>query len=138
MEGDAAMKLLHAFMMLLVLSAPALALTPDEMLPDAAQESRARILSKELRCPVCQGQDIDDSAAVLARDLRLLVRARIAAGDTDAQVLDFISARYGDFILMKPRVKEKTLPLWLLPFAALGAGFFAVIAFIRKSQREGS
>lgn len=97
------------------LGAPARAVQPDEIMADPAKESRARDLSHELRCMVCQNQSIDDSEAPLARDLRLLVRERIAAGDSDAQVMDFLVARYGEFVLLKPRLKPHTLLLWLLP-----------------------
>jgi cytochrome c-type biogenesis protein CcmH len=95
---------------------------PDEIMSDPAKESRARDLSRELRCMVCQNQSIDDSEAPLARDLRLLVRERIAAGDSDAQVMDFLVARYGEFVLLKPRLKSHTLLLWLLPPLALAGG----------------
>jgi cytochrome c-type biogenesis protein CcmH len=102
---------------------------------DPGQESRARDLSRELRCMVCQNQSIDDSEAPLARDLRLLVRERIAAGDTDAQVMDFLVARYGEFVLLKPRLKSHTLLLWLLPpFALLGGGL-ALWAHNRRRSR---
>ena len=99
------------------------AVLPDEMMTDPAKEARARNLSRELRCMVCQNQSIDDSEAPLARDLRLLVRERIAAGDSDAQVLDFLVARYGEFVLLKPRFEPSTLPLWLLtPLLLIGGG----------------
>jgi cytochrome c-type biogenesis protein CcmH len=98
------------------------AVQPDEMMADPAKESRARELSRELRCMVCQNQSIDDSEAPLARDLRLLVRERIAAGDSDAQVIDFLVARYGEFVLLKPRMEPRTLLLWLLPPLALAGG----------------
>src|SRR3954463_1594656 len=102
---------------------PAYAVQPDEIMADSAKEARARDLSRELRCMVCQNQSIDDSEAPLARDLRLLVRERIAAGDSDAQVMDFLVARYGEFVLLKPRLKSHTLLLWLLPpFGLLGGG----------------
>jgi len=97
----------------------AYAVQPDEIMSDPAKESRARDLSRELRCMVCQNQSIDDSEAPLARDLRLLVRERIAAGDSDAQVIDFLVTRYGEFVLLKPRLKPHTLLLWLLPPLAL-------------------
>jgi cytochrome c-type biogenesis protein CcmH len=107
----------------LAISSPAFAVQPDEIMADPAKESRARDLSRELRCMVCQNQSIDDSEAPLARDLRLLVRERIAAGDSDAQVIDFLVARYGEFVLLKPRLKSHTLLLWLLPpFGLLGGG----------------
>ena len=89
-------------------SPAAYAVQPDEIMADPAKESRARDLSRELRCMVCQNQSIDDSEAPLARDLRLLVRERIAAGDSDAQVMDFLVARYGEFVLLKPRLKPHT------------------------------
>jgi cytochrome c-type biogenesis protein CcmH len=101
----------------------AYAVQPDEIMADPAKEARARDLSRELRCMVCQNQSIDDSEAPLARDLRLLVRERIAAGDSDAEVMDFLVARYGEFVLLKPRLKSHTLLLWLLPpFALVGGG----------------
>ncbi|WJR80778.1 cytochrome c-type biogenesis protein [Bradyrhizobium sp. NP1] len=104
-------------------SGAALAVQPDEIMADPAKEARARNLSRELRCMVCQNQSIDDSEAPLARDLRLLVRERIAAGDSDSQVIDFLVARYGEFVLLKPRFERQTLPLWLLtPLALLGGG----------------
>jgi cytochrome c-type biogenesis protein CcmH len=99
---------------------------PDEIMPDPAKEARARDLSRELRCMVCQNQSIDDSDAPLARDLRLLVRERIAAGDSDSQVMDFLVARYGEFVLLKPRLKSHTLLLWLLPPLALVGGGLAL------------
>ncbi len=112
----------------LLLSAPANAVEPDEMLADPALEQRARDLSKGLRCLVCQNESIDDSSAGLARDLRLLVRERLSAGDSDREVLDFVTARYGDFVLLRPPVKAYTLALWLGPFIVLliGAGSLAV------------
>src|ERR1043166_9275689 len=87
----------------LACAAPALAVQPDELLPDPALEARARSLSRELRCMVCQNQSIDDSDAPLAKDLRVLVRERLQAGDSDSQVIDFLVARYGEFVLLKPR-----------------------------------
>ena len=97
---------------------------PDEILPDPALESRARTLSSELRCMVCQNQSIDDSDAPLARDLRLLVRERLKAGDSDTQVLDFLTARYGQFVLLKPRFGWDTALLWLAPAGVLLIGAF--------------
>src|SRR3954464_4132499 len=97
------------------------AVQPDEIMSDPGKEARARELSRELRCMVCQNQSIDDSDAPLARDLRLLVRERIATGDTDGQVLDFLVARYGEFVLLKPRFEWHTLLLWLLtPLLLIG------------------
>jgi cytochrome c-type biogenesis protein CcmH len=115
---------LAAAVLVLALGAPitARAVQPDEIMADPAKEARARDLSRELRCMVCQNQSIDDSDAPLARDLRLLVRERIAAGDSDAQVIDFLVARYGEFVLLKPRFESRTLLLWLLPPLVLLAG----------------
>ncbi len=102
---------------------------------DPAKELRARNLSRELRCMVCQNQSIDDSEAPLARDLRLLVRERLAAGDSDAQVIDFLVARYGEFVLLKPRLESHTLLLWLLPPLALVGGGIALWAYNRRRWR---
>jgi cytochrome c-type biogenesis protein CcmH len=112
------------------------AVQPDEIMSDPARESRARDLSRELRCMVCQNQSIDDSEAPLARDLRLLVRERIAAGDSDAQVIDFLVARYGEFVLLKPRLNPHTWLLWLLPPLALVGGGLAL--WIHSRRRSGS
>jgi cytochrome c-type biogenesis protein CcmH len=109
---------------------------PDEIMADPVKESRARDLSRELRCMVCQNQSIDDSEAPLARDLRLLVRERIAAGDSDAQVIDFLVARYGEFVLLKPRLKPHTLLLWLLPPLALAGGGLALWAHSRRRSKS--
>ena len=114
----------------------AYAVQPDEIMSDPAKELRARDLSRELRCMVCQNQSIDDSEAPLARDLRLLVRERIAAGDSDAQVLDFLVARYGEFVLLKPRVEPHTLLLWLLPPLGLAGG--GVALWINGRRRSKS
>src|ERR1700716_3701479 len=111
------------------------AVQPDEIMSDPAMETRARDLSRELRCMVCQNQSIDDSEAPLARDLRLLVRERIAAGDSDAQVIDFLVARYGEFVLLKPRLKPHTLLLWLLPPLALAGGGFSLWMHGRRRSR---
>jgi cytochrome c-type biogenesis protein CcmH len=117
-------------------SSAAYAVQPDEIMSDPAKELRARDLSRELRCMVCQNQSIDDSEAPLARDLRLLVRERIAAGDSDAQVLDFLVARYGEFVLLKPRIEPHTLLLWLLPPLALFGGGFALWIHGRRRSRS--
>jgi cytochrome c-type biogenesis protein CcmH len=115
----------------------AFAVQPDEIMGDPAKEARARDLSRELRCMVCQNQSIDDSEAPLARDLRLLVRERIAAGDSDNQVIDFLVARYGEFVLLKPRVNEHTLVLWLLPPLALAGGGLALWLHNRRRKSAG-
>jgi cytochrome c-type biogenesis protein CcmH len=114
------------------------AVQPDEIMADPAKEARARQLSRGLRCMVCQNQSIDDSEAPLARDLRLLVRERIAAGDSDAQVVDFLVARYGEFVLLKPRFEPATWLLWLLPPLALAGGGLALWAFGRRRSRSGA
>ena len=107
------MRRLALIALLIALAAPAaLAVQPDEILTDPALEARARNLSRELRCMVCQNQSIDDSDAPLARDLRLLVRERLTEGDSDSQVLDFLVARYGEFVLLKPPFELHTLLLW--------------------------
>src|SRR6187397_3078929 len=103
-------------------SAPAFAVQPDEVLSDPALEARARVLSQELRCLVCQNQSIDDSDALLARDLRLLLRERLKSGDSDQQVLDFLVARYGEFVLLRPPFTWHTLALWLAPPLLLAFG----------------
>jgi cytochrome c-type biogenesis protein CcmH len=114
-------------------STAALAVTPDEMLKDPALEARARHLSQELRCMVCQNQSIDDSEAPLAHDLRVLVRDRLTAGDSDRQVLDYLVARYGDFVLLKPPFALRTLLLWGLPPLALIAGLIGLlVAMLRR------
>ena len=126
------------FIVLVMIGSPAYAVQPDEIMPDAAKELRARNLSRELRCMVCQNQSIDDSEAPLARDLRLLVRERIAAGDSDRQVLDFLVARYGEFVLLKPRLEPDTLLLWLLPPLALAGGGLALWRFGRRRSRSAA
>src|SRR6201989_1169765 len=112
--------------------APARAVLPDEVMSDPAREAQARALSQELRCMVCQNQSIDDSEAPLARDLRLLVRERIASGDSDAQVIDFLVARYGEFVLLKPRFERQTLLLWLVPPLLLIGGGVALFLYARR------
>jgi cytochrome c-type biogenesis protein CcmH len=118
----------------LVGAVPTLAVQPDEVLPDPALEARARAVSRELRCMVCQNQSIDDSDAPLARDLRLLVRERLQAGDSDKGVLDFLVARYGEFVLLKPRVAWHTALLWAAPAAALIAGLGAIVLASRRRR----
>ena len=114
----------------------AYAVQPDEIMADPGKEARARDLSRELRCMVCQNQSIDDSEAPLARDLRLLVRERIAAGDSDNQVIDFLVARYGEFVLLKPRFNPHTLMLWLLPPLALAGGGLALWIYSRRRSKS--
>ena len=116
----------------------ALAVQPDEILKDPLLESRARAISSELRCLVCQNQSIDDSDAGLARDLRLLVRERLQAGDNDVQVQDFLVQRYGDFILLKPPFKTGTLLLWLAPLGVLLGGAAALFVIARRRRSTES
>jgi cytochrome c-type biogenesis protein CcmH len=130
-------KFVAAFFVLMVTFAPmvALAVQPDEIMSDPAQEARARALSRELRCMVCQNQSIDDSDAPLARDLRLLVREQIAAGKNDQQVMDFLVDRYGEFVLLKPRVEGHTLILWLVsPLLLIGGGAALWLYNRRRNQ----
>jgi len=115
----------------------ALAVQPDEILTDPALEGRARTLSRELRCMVCQNQSIDDSDAPLARDLRLLVRERLKDGDSDRQVIDFLVARYGEFVLLKPRLSLHTALLWFGPPALLCGGALALFMIARRRSRRG-
>jgi cytochrome c-type biogenesis protein CcmH len=120
-------------LMALLLGAPAFAVQPDEILKDPVLESRARTLSQELRCMVCQNQSIDDSDAPLAKDLRVLVRERLSAGDSDGQVINFLVARYGEFVLLKPRVNAHTILLWAAPFVVL---VIAALAFFLAGRRK--
>jgi cytochrome c-type biogenesis protein CcmH len=108
------------------------AVQPDEMLADPALEARARAISHNLRCPVCQGETIDDSNAPISRDLRIVVRERLTAGDTDAQVVDFIVARYGEFVLFNPKPEGANLILWLAGPGLLLTGFVVAILYIRR------
>src|SRR5262249_50670261 len=116
--------------------APARAVLPDEVMSDPAKEARARHLSQELRCMVCQNQSIDDSEAPLARDLRLLVRERIASGDSDTQVIDFLVARYGEFVLLRPRFERQTLLLWLVPPLVLFGG--GLVLWLQARRRKST
>ena len=116
------------------LGTSALAVNPIEILKDTTLESRAREISKGLRCLVCQNQSIDDSDATLARDLRVLVRERLTAGDSDTQVVDYLVSRYGDFVLLKPPFKVGTFVLWLGPFAIFTLALFVGIIFFRHQQ----
>ena len=124
-----------ALCLMIAASVPARAVQPDEVLPDPALETRARALSQELRCLVCQNQSIDDSDAPLARDLRVLVRERLSAGDSDKQVIDFLVTRYGEFVLLRPPLGWHTLLLWLAPALLLGAGVIALVAASRRRSR---
>jgi cytochrome c-type biogenesis protein CcmH len=116
--------LVSGALLALALAAPAAAIGPGEALPDPKLEARARGLSAELRCLVCQNQSIDDSDAPIAKDLRLIIRERLQAGANEADVKDYLVARYGEFILLKPRFAWHTAVLWAAPFAALLLGAF--------------
>lgn len=114
--------------------APVWAVQPDEMLTDPALEARAREISRDIRCPVCQGETIDDSNAPISRDLRLIIRERLVAGDSDAEVVDFIVARFGEGVLFKPRAEGVNLVLWLAGPALLLAGIAVALAAGRRRQ----
>jgi cytochrome c-type biogenesis protein CcmH len=123
-----------ALLVALLLPHAAFAVQPDEILKDPALEVRARELSRGLRCMVCQNQSIDDSDAPLARDLRLLVRERLTKGDSDRQVLDFLTARYGEFVLLKPPLELHTLLLWGASPAVLLGGIIALVLMARRRR----
>lgn len=120
----------------LAFSSPADAVQPDEILNDAKLEQRARNLSTGFRCLVCQNQSIDESDAPLARDLRILIRERLTKGDSDQQIADFVVARYGDFVLLKPRLTAHTAILWATPFLIVLVGF-ALILVLRRPTVVG-
>jgi cytochrome c-type biogenesis protein CcmH len=124
---------------LLIWAAPIYAVQPSEVLKDPALEARAREISKVLRCPVCQGENIDDSNAAVSKDLRLLVRERLTAGDTDTQVIDYVTDRYGEYVLFEPEKTGANLLLWYLGpgalFLALIGGFFYIRS--RRNASEG-
>jgi cytochrome c-type biogenesis protein CcmH len=115
-----------------LVSSPLKAVEPSEMLSDPALEARARALSQSLRCLVCQNESIDDSGAPLAHDIRVLVRERLKAGDTDKQVIDYLVARYGEFVLLKPRLSWRTAALWGLPPTMLLLGIGALFLLARR------
>ena len=125
---------LRILLIVLLLSGPALALSPDEILPDPVLEQRAREISSGLRCLVCQNQSIDDSDADLAKDLRVLVRERLVAGDSDNAVRDYVVARYGEYVLLNPVIAGHTLLLWIAAPALLLIGLFGVV-FAARRQR---
>ncbi|GGG39380.1 cytochrome c-type biogenesis protein [Chelatococcus composti] len=129
-------RFLPVFAAVLLLALPALAVQPDEVLRDPALEARARAISAELRCLVCQNQSIDDSDAPLARDLRILVRERLSAGDSDEEVRNFVVARYGDFVLLRPPFNWQTALLWGGPFLVLLAGIAAIVTAARRRRTE--
>lgn len=126
------MKRLLTILLLVLMPMTALAVQPDEVLDDPALETRARELSKGLRCLVCRNENIDDSNADLARDLRLLVRERLVAGDTDEEVIDFVTDRYGEYVLLQPRTGGTNMILWLAGPAMLLLAFGIGFAYVRK------
>jgi cytochrome c-type biogenesis protein CcmH len=128
------MTLAVALVLVLAAVVPLRAVEPKEMLANPMLEARARVLSKELRCMVCQNQSIDDSDAPLAHDLRVLVRERLKAGDSDAQVIDFLVARYGEFVLLKPPLSWHTAALWGLPPALPLIGIGMIVVVVRRRR----
>jgi cytochrome c-type biogenesis protein CcmH len=128
------MKALLGAVLMLWLLAPAWALSPGEVLDDPALEQRARAISKDLRCLVCQNQTIDDSDAPLARDLRLLVRERLLSGDSDREAIDFVVARYGEYVLLRPVIGAHTVLLWAAPVLFLLVGGTAILVALRRRR----
>ena len=122
------------FLALCLIAQPALAVLPDEQLANPALEQRARAISKQLRCVVCQNQSIDDSDAPLARDLRIIVREQLQKGATDTEVVDFLVDRYGNYVLLKPPVTAATIALWGGPFAMLLIGGLSVALYLRRRR----
>ena len=133
-KGKNARKFLFALFALTALVLPARAVQPDEILPDSKLESRARKISADLRCLVCQNQSIDDSDAALAKDLRLLVREQLKAGKSDQDIKDYLVARYGNFILLKPPFEWDSAALWLSPFVVFGLGGVMIWRARRKTD----
>src|SRR6185437_13216564 len=133
-EGDESplRRLILALLLVFAITLPALAVEPNERLPDPAQESRARALGATLRCLVCQNESIDDSHADLAHDIRVLLRERIAAGDTDQQAVQAIVSRYGQFVLLKPPVEPATYVLWFGPAGLLVVGLIGTVVWLRR------
>jgi cytochrome c-type biogenesis protein CcmH len=128
------MRTLAVALVFVFFAAVAGAVEPGEVLSDPLLETRARDISKNLRCLVCQNQSIDDSDATLARDLRLLVRERLVAGDSDSAVIDYVVSRYGDFVLLKPPFKGATYVLWFGPLVIAGFALFAGFSFFRRRR----
>ena len=131
-----ALKFFRLCLFLALMSQRAYAVEPDETLADPALEARARAISQELRCVVCQSQSIDDSNAPLAKDMRLLVRERLVAGDSDKEIFDYLVARYGDYVLLRPPVKGDTILLWAAPAIIFLIASGAVVAFLIRMKRE--
>tara|TARA_B100000315_G_scaffold260360_1_gene321133 strand:- start:5700 stop:6119 length:420 start_codon:yes stop_codon:yes gene_type:complete len=129
------MRYLIVILALVMMAAPVYAVDPSEILKDPVLEKRARAISKGLRCVVCQNQSIDDSDAQLARDLRVLVRERLVAGDSDQAVVDYVVSRYGDFVLLRPPVKGATLVLWFGPVVIALIGIIGLVLFFRRQKK---
>ena len=127
---------LRAFLVVLLLAPAALAVEPNEILDDPELEARARVISKELRCLVCRNESIDDSNANLARDLRLLVRERLVAGDSDEQTIAYIVDRYGEYVLLRPSAKGQNLILWFAGPVILLIGLGLVVVMIRRKSTD--
>ena len=123
-------------LILCLLAAPLFAVEPDEVLDDPVLEERARVISADVRCVVCQNEPIDSSNAGVARDLRLIIRERLVAGDTNEEVFEYLVARYGDFVLFNPPWKPSTYALWLGPFVILALGFLAVLMALRGKRGQ--
>jgi len=130
------MKYLHALMLLIAFCSggPSWAVQPDEVLSDPALEARARAISKELRCMVCQNESIDDSEAPLAHDLRVLVRERLQAGDSDQQIINFLVSRYGEFVLLRPPLSWHTVALWGTPPGLVLFGIIMIVVMERRRR----
>ncbi len=131
-------KLFLSFLIVLNFATNVFAVNPDEVLDDPILEQRARELSTGIRCLVCQNQSIDDSDAQLARDLRIIVREKLVQGLTDAQILDYLVERYGEFVLLKPRLNNQTIILWALPFFALIIGAILALRIFSSSKKQTS
>ncbi len=129
------MRLLRLLVLALVMAFPLHAVQPDEVLPDPALESRARAISQDLRCPVCQGETIDESNAPISRDLRLAVRERLLAGDSDTEVVDYIVRHFGEFVLFRPRASGSNLILWLAGPLLLLVALAGALVYLRGRAR---
>ena len=130
------MRTLLALLLLFLFAAPVAAVNPDEVLPDPALEARARAISAQLRCLVCQNQSIDDSNADLAREIRLIVRERLVAGDTDEEVIQYLVDRYGEYVLLQPVIAPHTILLWSAAPFVLVIGGIAIVLAARRRRRE--